>query len=316
MQKLETNMRKDSVFKTLLKNKEYVADLINHFLYHDKKKIEANDLDEVNPVLTSLNKKGAKTERILDMAYAIKKGNDVVRIVGIENQSTVDQDMIIRILKSDALAYENQLSRKKRKEIEHVVRVSSMVMYWEEGKWSAARSLNEYLRKEGMEVEEGPDYDYELISPSELKEEEIEALDTPIKMVLECIRHSKDGKKLDEAMSKPIYQDIPDDCAEAIKAVTDIDIIIDKDNKGEGINMCLALDEIKKEQRETGRLIGKEEGREEGRLIGKEEGKFEMMKAMFVALKETNPNKTEEEIVEIIARTTKRNKEEVKIVVS
>ena len=95
--------------------------------------------------------------------------------------------------------------------------------------------------------------------------------------MLECIRNSKDTNKLKESLKKPIYKSIPRDCASAIEVVTDIKVIKEEDKEGEDIDMCLAVEEWRKELRE------------EGRLIGEEEGKFEMMKAMFVALKETNP---------------------------
>ena len=85
------------------------------------------------------------------------------------------------------------------------------------------------------------------------------------KVMLECIRNSKDTNKLKESLKKPIYKSIPRDCASAIEVVTDIKVIKEEDKEGEDIDMCLAVEEWRKELREEGIEEGIETG--ENRMV-------------------------------------------------
>ena len=80
----------------------------------------------------------------------MKRYQDIVRkasingdymIIGVEHQSTLDKNMIIRILNYDAQLYINQVERGKE-----VYSVGTFVFYTGDKEWTYPKSLKESLK--------------------------------------------------------------------------------------------------------------------------------------------------------------------------
>ena len=93
--------------------------------------------------------------------------------------------------------------------------------------------------------------------------------------MLQFIKYSDDKDKLDEA-TKSIghFRRMDPESVELINAVTgsDLKIVVNEEGK---VDVCTAIDEMRKESRIEGRREGKIEGHREGKIEGHREGKIE-----------------------------------------
>ena len=93
--------------------------------------------------------------------------------------------------------------------------------------------------------------------------------------MLQFIKYSDDKDKLAEA-TKSIdrFRNMDPESVELINAVTgsDLKIVVNEEGK---VDVCTAIDEMRKESRNKGRIEGRIEGRREGKIEGHREGKIE-----------------------------------------
>ena len=105
----------DTTCKQLLRDGECFADLCNALYFHGRQVIKPENLiSQENDVSTLIGKE--------PLPMKMKRSRDIVRkasingdymIIGIEHQSTLDKNMIIRILNYAAQLYINQVERGK-----------------------------------------------------------------------------------------------------------------------------------------------------------------------------------------------------------
>ena len=105
----------DTTCKQLLRDGECFADLCNALYFHGRQVIKPENLiSQENDVSTLIGKE--------PLPMKMKRYRDIVRkasingeymIIGVEHQSTLDKNMIIRILNYDTQLYINQVERGK-----------------------------------------------------------------------------------------------------------------------------------------------------------------------------------------------------------
>ena len=133
----------DSTCKKLLRDEGCFADLCNYAFFQGRQVIQPEELvSRENDLSTLIGNVDDPTE--------IKRYRDVVRkasingdymIIGVEHQSTLDKNMIIRILNYDAQLYINQVESGKE-----VRPVGSFVFYTGDKEWTYPKSLKESLK--------------------------------------------------------------------------------------------------------------------------------------------------------------------------
>ena len=123
-----------------------------------------------------------------------------------------------------------------------------------------------------------PDYRINLFSPAEIKDEELDKLQSNLKEVMLFIKYSKDKRKLQELTSQsPGFRSLELKAARVIDSITGINL---RFTQTEGsVNMCQAVQEMCDDARAEGRQAGLAEGRTaglaEGRTAGLAEGRTE-----------------------------------------
>ena len=123
-----------------------------------------------------------------------------------------------------------------------------------------------------------PDYRINLFSPAEIKDEELDKLESNLKEVMLFIKYSKDKRKLQELTSQsPGFRSLELKAARVIDSITGINL---RFTETEGsVNMCQAVQEMCDDARAEGRQAGLAEGRTaglaEGRTAGLAEGRTE-----------------------------------------
>ena len=108
-----------------------------------------------------------------------------------------------------------------------------------------------------------PDYRINLFSPAEIKDEELDKLQSNLKEVMLFIKYSKDKRKLQELTSKsPGFRSLELKAARVIDSITGINLrFIETEGS---VNMCQAVQEMCDDARAEGRTAGLAEGRTEG----------------------------------------------------
>ena len=211
-------------------------------------------------------------------------------LLGIENQSEPHFAMPVKNMVYDALEYAGQVENSARSHREakqwpstsgeyltgfykddRLIPVITTVVYFGSDTWNAPRSLHEMLSVQDPEIlSMVPDYRINLFSPAEIKDEELDQLQSNLKEVMLFIKYSKDKRKLQELTSQtPGFRSLELKAARVIDSITGINL---RFTETEGsVNMCQAVQEMCDDARAEGRTAGLAEGRTEGRTEGLQE---------------------------------------------
>ena len=162
---------------------------------------------------------------------------------------------------------------------DRLIPVITVVVYFGSDTWKAPRSLHEMLSVQAPAILSlFPDYRINLFSPAEIKDEELDKLQSNLKEVMLFIKYSKDKRKLQELTSqRPGFRSLELKAARVIDSITGINL---RFTETEGrVNMCQAVQEMCDDARAEGRQAGLAEGRTaglaEGRTAGLAEGRTE-----------------------------------------
>ena len=204
-------------------------------------------------------------------------------LLGIENQSETHYAMPVKNMVYDALEYAGQVENSARSHREakqwpstsgeyltgfykddRLIPVITVVVYFGSDTWNAPRSLHEMLSVQDPEIlSMVPDYRINLFSPAEIKDEDLDKLESNLKEVMLFIKYSKDKRKLQELTSQtPGFQSLELKAARVIDSITGINL---RFTETEGrVNMCQAVQEMCDDARAEGLSQGHAQGLSQG----------------------------------------------------
>lgn len=143
----------DIILKDHFRNKEVFADLINGIIFDGKQVLKPHLLDDYDSDMSSVidnDKLPISIKRMRDIIYSFKH-DGVYMLSAVENQSTVDQFMPLRVLIYDALCYLQQLRRYEHQDKESrvnpfkLIPVYTIVIYYGDNKWSGPTTLHSMM---------------------------------------------------------------------------------------------------------------------------------------------------------------------------
>ena len=149
----------DTTCKQLLRDGECFADLCNALYFHGRQVIKPENLiSQENDVSTLIGKEPLpmETKRYRDIVRKASINGEYM-IIGVEHQSTLDKNMIIRILNYDAQLYINQVERGKE-----VVEISQSML---EGDYEKLRT-NRMISVENYKMAS-------ILTHTDIKEEDL-----------------------------------------------------------------------------------------------------------------------------------------------
>lgn len=204
----------------------------------------------------------------------LKRDNHATYILlGIENQQHVHYGMPVRNMLYDALSYSKQIDELSRKHIEdkdygagaadflsgihkgdRLRPVVTLVMYWTPEAWDGPMSIYQMLEDcDAKLLEVIPDYRINLLTPHGISDADFGKFRTKLGAALQFIKASKDKDKLNSALeSNPEFQHFDRQTVGLINAVTNSRIQV-KDGEEE-INVCTAINDMKKESFDAGKM--------------------------------------------------------------
>jgi hypothetical protein len=222
-------------------------------------------------------------------------------ILGAENQTEVHYAMPVRSGLYDFLNYAGQVSeagkryrKKTQKENGSAIKLTSgeflsgfrkddklipvitLVVFFGNTEWDGPMTIHEMLNTQDRQILNlVQDYKIHLVAPSGIADDDFTKFRTDLGPVLQFIKYSDDKDKLAEA-TKSIdrFRRMDPESVGLINAVTgsDLKIVVNEEGK---VDVCTAIDEMRKESRNKGRIEGRIEGRREGKIEGHREGKIE-----------------------------------------
>ncbi len=255
----------DSTCKKLFRDDGCFADICNYAFFQGKQIIKPEELvSRENDVSTLMGKEllPMETKRYRDIVRKASINGDYM-IIGVEHQSTLNKNMIIRILNYDAQLYINQVESGKE-----VRPVGSFVFYTGDKEWTYPKSLKESLKI----PPEMKDY----INDWKLPVLELQKIDSGMLKN----QRLKEVVEISQSMFKGDYEKLRTNrmiSVESFKMAaifTHTDIKEEDLPEGDEINMCKAMDQLFQRMRDEGEVLGLEKGE----LIGLEKGKLNTLR--------------------------------------
>ena len=225
----------DSTCKKLFRDDGCFADICNYAFFQGKQIIKPEELvSRENDVSTLIGKEALpmETKRYRDIVRKASINGEYM-IIGVEHQSTLDKNMIIRILNYDAQLYINQVESGKE-----VRPVGSFVFYTGDKEWTYPKSLKESLKVPPEMEEYINDWKLPVL---ELKKMDPQILKSKrLKEVVEISQSMLEGDyeklRTNRMISVENYKMAP--------ILTHTDIKEEDLPEGNEINMCKAMDQL------------------------------------------------------------------------
>ncbi len=279
---------KDITEKKLLSYNDVFADVINGTIFEGREIVKSEELTDANPVTQFKDDKNTHREQIRDVAKLWEKKGVIFSFIGIENQTSLDRDMILRVISYDGATYKNQIGN------EQIYPVFTIVIYWGKNEWKAPTTLKERIECSEEILDIVSDYKFKLIDMARLSDEEIGKFRDDFKFIAGILSKKRDYR--------PHNVDVkhPEEVLDLLDAVLGDDRfkqmkseIVRIKTEGREVDMCEFLDELEKR--------GMEKGIEQGMEKGEELATFRIAKNF----------KDSKVDVEIIVRATGLTKEQI-----
>ncbi len=265
----------DISMKEFLKINEIFAQLFSVGLFHDKGKIHAEDLIELDSVENATvelrNGQTESIERLRDVTKLSREGFGLQIILAVEQQTEVHYYMPVRCMQYDALAYDKQCkaiaatARERKDKFSYaqgvpkgtkIMPVISLVFYIGMNEWDGPRELFDMfeIKDENREWVKKYIHNYgmHLIDARHMKVEDIEYFEGDLRAFLLMLKDSYSAEQMENIVAKHretwyALSEIKND--KRYKEY--IDRVPDELLK-EGISMCATLDYYETKGRNAG----------------------------------------------------------------
>lgn len=284
--------------KEFMRDNAHFADVVNYYVFSGRQIVLPDDLspldtaEVVTPYGNGARSPVQKYRDTVKLWSVMTDDRAVYVILGTENQTKVHYAMPVRSGLYDFLNYADQVSeagksyRKKsqkengsaikltngeylsgfRKE-DKLIPVITLVVFFSNTEWDGPMSIHEMLNTQDRHILDlVQDYRIHLVSPRVIPDDDFIKFRTDLGPVLQFIKYSDDKDKLAE-VTKSIdrFRRMDPDSVGLINAVTgsDLKIVVNEEGK---VDVCTAIDEMRKESRNEGKIEGHREGKIEGSL--------------------------------------------------
>ena len=225
----------DSTCKKLFRDDGCFADICNYAFFQGKQIIKPEELvSRENDVSTLMGKEllPMETKRYRDIVRKASINGDYM-IIGVEHQSTLDKNVIIRILNYDAQLYINQVESGKE-----VRPVGSFVFYTGDKEWTYPKSLKESLKippemKDYINDWKLPVLELQKMDPQILKSKRLKEV---VEISQSMLEGDYEKLRTNRMISVENYKMAP--------ILTHTDIKEEDLPEGNEINMCKAMDQL------------------------------------------------------------------------
>ena len=246
---------KDITEKNLEALNDVFADIVNVLLFKGKRLIDENEL-EADTTKSMFKSDGKIHEQERDVSKIWKNGEIRISILGIENQTTQDSDMPLRVISYDGASYKQQLLDKNRKKR---YPVATLVLYFgTDEKWSESKRLYECFNIPEKLKPFVNDYKINVFNIAFLNPKIIAMFKSDFKIITEYFRAKRLNQKYKGSKEKLQHTN---ETLKMFSALTGDDSFEKAYNEGNfergGVTMCDVVERIRNDGIAEGILEGK-----------------------------------------------------------
>lgn len=286
-------MKADAITKDFISDAEVFADIFNGYIYEGRQVIQPEQLAERDSVALAFPY-GANGIRIPIQKLRDSQKLCTVRtdgtaeyvLFGVENQAEIHYAMAVKNHLYDALEYAGQVEkaakahRKNGKDAakdgkrpnsgeflsgfwkeDRLIPSVTLTIYFGSEEWDGPLSLFDMMDVADPKILSCMDnYHVRLIAPALLSEEEILRFRTNLREVMLFIKYSKDKERLNEVLEnhEERFREMERRAVDVIEAITNTGL--NYDEKEGKIDVCQAIQEMRKESERIGELRGEQKG--------------------------------------------------------
>ena len=210
---------KDITEKLLEEQNDVFADIINTLVFDGKEVIRERDLESIG-ALSSYKMSDKLHSQERDVLKAWRQGCIRIAMCGLENQSTVDHDMSLRVISYDGAAYRAQLDEGLQNGRKRYP-VITLVLYFGKGRWTGPKNLLGRLSVPKELEDLVSDYRINVFEIGQLSEEQIKKFNSDFQIVADYVIQMQQGGTY-KPSEKPMRH---------LEGVMDLMEALTKDNK-------------------------------------------------------------------------------------
>lgn len=256
--------QKDISQKILEDYNDVFSDIVNVLVFQGRQIVKPEDLMDTK--LRSHYKADDTQlhEQARDVAKFWTVGGIIFAVCGLENQTSIDYDMPLRVIGYDGAAYREQLLNKENNQRYPVM---TLILYYGKRHWKTPRTIKERVKVPNGLKDYISDYRINIFEISYLKEEQVKMFQSDFQIVADYFVQTRKGKKYQRNTKTMQHVDAMLNFLSIFTEDRDY-LNVDLSKYEGGINMCVVLQEAKmfgiREGIERGRQEGIERGRQEG----------------------------------------------------
>ena len=245
--------------KEYFKNNEMFSNIFNYFLYDGQNEIKKEDLEELDTKLVFTNPVDSIRERDIYKKAIIKNdGERTYLLLGIENQTKMDKYMLLRIIGYNYFSYYNQIQNIEKSNKDDKIKlypVITLIIYFSYKKWNGPKDLYSLLDIKDERIKKYISNEkLNIIEPYNMNENDFVKLNNELAFLFRFIKNSGNKDNLSRLVLNSDYREIDIKTVRLINRVTSAEInIVESEGR---INMCKAINDMKKESRQEGILEG------------------------------------------------------------
>lgn len=230
---------KDKVEKLLEDYPDVFADIINVLIYEGKRIVKPEELRTTNIKSQYKASDDVLHEEERDTLKEWDNGKGYKVLFGIENQTTKDKKMPLRVIAYDGASYRSQMLKKDSKEF---CKVITLVLHFGNNHWKDDKELQEIINKKSGEEKSFQNYKLNIFEIAYLTEEQINMFQSDFGIIADYFVKRRKGYETIEN-HKPIKH--VDEMLKFMRVFAEderfLQLNIKKDEKGE-VTMCTILD--------------------------------------------------------------------------
>ena len=241
------------------RDKTKFSNIFNYFLYNGENVINGDDLEELDTKLILTNPDITRERDIFKRAIIKTDGKKTYLLLGIENQTKVSKDMVIRIMGYDYFSYYNQIQNVE-KNIKHdkikLYPVITLVIYYSYKKWNGPKDLYSMFDiKDEIITKYVDNHRLNLIEPYNMTDTDFNKLNNDLSLLFEFVKNSGNKDGLYNLANNIRYKRIDFKTARLINMITNAGLKIEE---SDGVtDMCKAIEDMKKDSYNQGVIEGK-----------------------------------------------------------
>ena len=319
--------RIDARTRAYLADAARFADAFNFYVYGGRRVIDPDELSPADTAALSTLVAGERRRDVFKGWQAMRGGDVTYALLGLESQARVHYAMPARCMLYDALGYMHQVEERSRslrarrgigggvrakrrqkgrrkarragtrlssgeflsgwRRDDRLVPVVTLVIHFGAEPWDGPLTLHEMLGGPEELANLVPDYRLNLISPDRIDEGDFDKFATGLGRVLRYVKHSKDGAALARMVGEDDgYRRLDEESADLINELTGSRLRLEP--REGAVDMCEAIQQIRREAAEQGMRQGMRQGIEQGMRQGRLEAVAGLVLAGMVTVEDAS----------------------------